>query len=301
MREATGKMSELVKAHLDHKRSWHDFIYCYPVISRRSKGVSLGVNLNPNKVCNFNCVYCEVDRVNPARRKDVDLDQLEREMAALMDLVVSGELYQVPPFDSARPEQRRLNDIAFSGDGEPTMVREFPECVERLAKLKAAKGLHDCKLVLITDSTLLQSPGAVRGLELLMAHQGEIWAKLDGGTEAHYRDINRSRVPFEKILDNLLAASRRWPITIQTLFLEWKGEGPAEAEIEAYVGRLRGILAGGGRLSGIQLYTVARATPEPEARPLKAALLDALAAKVRKALPEVPVEVFYGPDAPGHA
>lgn len=293
-------MTELVKAHLDHKRSWYAFDYCYPVISRRSKGVSLGVNLNPNKVCNFDCVYCEVDRIHPPRRKDVDLDQLEREMAALMDLVVSGELYEVPPFDSARPEQRRLNDIAFSGDGEPTMAKAFAACVERLARLKAAKGLHDCKLVLITDATLLQAPGVVAGLDILMANQGEVWAKLDGGTEAYYREINRSRVPFARILENLLATARRWPITIQTLFLEWKGKGPSEAEVDAYIAHLRNLLAQGGRLQGIQLYTVARATPEPEARPLRAALLDALADQVRRGLPGLPVEVFYGPDLPVH-
>ena len=293
-------MSELVQAHLDHKRAWYNFHYCYPVISRRSKGVSLGVNLNPNKACNFDCVYCEVDRVNPPQRKDVDLDQLEREMAALMDLVVSGELYQVAPFDSARPEQRRLNDIAFSGDGEPTMAKEFAECVARMARLKAAKGLHDCKLVLISDATLLQTPGVIKGLEILMANQGEVWAKLDGGTEAHYREVNRSQVPFVKILDNLLATARRWPITIQTLFLEWQGQGPSDLEVDAYIERLRELLTGGGRLEGIQIYTVARATPEPEARPLKAAVLDAVAAKVRQALLALPVEVFYGPDDPGH-
>ena len=293
-------MSELVKAHLDHKRSWYDFHYCYPVISRRSKGVSLGVNLNPGKGCNFNCVYCEVDRINPPLRKDVDLDQLEQEMAALMDLVASGELYQVPPFDSARPEQRRLNDIAFSGDGEPTMAREFPECVERLAKLKRDKGLDECKLVLITDSTLLHAPAVIRGLQTLMANHGEVWAKLDGGTEAYYRQINRSRVSFHKILGNLLTTAKHWPITIQTLFLEWKGQGPSDAEVDAYIDRLHTILDGGGRIKGIQLYTVARATPEPEAQPLKAVLLDGLAARVQLALPSIPVEVFYGPDNPGH-
>ena len=288
-------MSELVKAHLDHRRSWQDFQYCYPVISRRSKGVSLGVNLNPDKVCNFNCVYCEVDRTSPGPRKDIDLDQLEREMAALLDLVISGELFATPPFDSALPGQRRLNDLAFSGDGEPTTAACFPEVVARMARLKAERGLDPVKLVLITDSSRLQAPEIVAGLELLMASQGEVWAKLDAGTEAYYQAIDRSHIPFSRILDNLAATARRWPITIQTLFLAWRGQGPAQAEVDAYVARLRDILDGGGRLQAIQLYTVARPTPEPEARPLAAAALDLLAARVREGLPEVPVEVFYGP------
>ena len=281
-----------VQAHLDHKRAWLDFDYCYPVISRRSRGVSLGVNLSPHRACNFDCVYCEVDRIRPPRRRDVDLDQLVRELAALMDLVVSGGLYGLSPFDSARPEQRRLNDIAFSGDGEPTMAREFAECVERLAKLKREKGLHDCKLVLITDATLLQAPGVARGLEILMLNQGEIWAKLDGGTETHYREINRSRVPFPTILGNLAATARRWPITIQTLFLEWRGQEPSTAEVEAYIGRLQSILAQGGQLRGLQLYSVARATADAEARPLSPPALDRLASHVKRELPDLDIEVF---------
>ena len=106
-------MSSLIPAHLDHRRAWSDFDYCYPVISRRSKGVSLGVNLNPDKVCNFDCVYCEVDRTTPGRRRDIDLDQLEREMAALLDLTLDGSLFAFSPFDSARPEQRRHGQKAL--------------------------------------------------------------------------------------------------------------------------------------------------------------------------------------------
>jgi len=294
-------MERLVKAHLDHRRLWRDFDYCYPVISRRSKGVSLGVNLNPDRICNFDCVYCEVDRVNPPRRKDVDLDQLEGEMAALLDLTRSGELFTISPFSSARPEQRRLNDIAFSGDGEPTTAREFPEAVARLARLKASRGLEDVKLVLITDSSRLQAPDVVQGLETLMANNGEIWAKLDAGTEAYYREINRSKIPFARILENLLSAGRRWPITIQTLFLEWKGQGPSTGELEAYRACLQALLEGGANLQGLQLYTVARPTPEAAARPLAASDLDALAANLSAAFPQVPVEVFYGPDGQAHA
>jgi wyosine [tRNA(Phe)-imidazoG37] synthetase (radical SAM superfamily) len=289
-------MADLIKAHLDHRRVWRDFDFCYPVISRRSRGLSLGVNLNPDKVCNFDCVYCEVDRLTPPRRRMLDLDQLERELAVLMDLATSGEIYEIPPFDSARPEQRRLNDIAFSGDGEPTTAREFAEVVARVAQMKRQRGLDLVKLVLITDSSRLQAPDVATGLETLMANQGEIWAKLDAGTEAFYREICRSQIPFERILDNLLATALRWPILIQTLFLSWQGRGPGEAELEAYCGRLEHIMARGGRLQAIQLYTVARSTPEPEARPLRHLELDAIAASLRSRLPGLPVEVFYGPE-----
>ncbi len=289
-------MSDLVKAHLDHRRVWQDFDYCYPVISRRSKGVSLGVNLNPDKVCNFDCVYCEVDRVTPAKRKDINLDQMTREMETLLQLTSDGTLFRVTPFDSARPDQRRLNDIAFSGDGEPTTAREFPEAIARMAALLEARGLRDVKLVLITDSSRLQAPEILLGLERMMAWNGEIWAKLDAGTEAYYRAIDRSAIPFQRILDNLLATAKRWPITIQTLFLSWEGKGPSAAEVEAYCGRLRDVLNQGGAIQAIQLYTVARPTPEAEARPLKASAMDALAHRVRTLLPEIPLEVFYGPE-----
>ena len=289
-------MTDLIKAHLDHRRIWQDFDYCYPVISRRSRGVSLGVNLNPDKVCNFDCVYCEVDRSTPPKRRDLDLDQLDRELGILLDLVTSGELYEVSPFDSAGPSHRRLNDIAFSGDGEPTTAREFADVVTRVGRLKAQRGLDLVKLVLITDSSRLQAPEVVAGLETLMAHQGEIWAKLDAGTEAYYREIDRSAIPLDRILDNLLATALRWPILIQTLFLEWQGRGPSAAELEAYCERLEHIQAQGGQLQAIQLYTVARPTPEAAARPLRRLEMDAIAASLRSRLPSLPVEVYYGPE-----
>lgn len=288
-------MTGLIPAHLDHRRAWEDFVYCYPVISRRSKGVSLGVNLNPDKVCNFDCVYCEVDRRIPGKRGDIDLDLLEQELSALLDLTLDGRLFTFPPFDSARPEQRRLNDIAFSGDGEPTTAKEFSEAVERIAHLKWLRGLEDVKLVLITDSSRLQAREVVQGLDILMANNGEIWAKLDAGTEAYYKEVNRTAIPFARILENIEVTARLRPVTIQSLFFSWKGEGPTTAEIDAYCGVLRGIQGMGGQLRCIQIYTVARPTPEPEAKPLKSGELDALASRVRAALPTVPIEVFYGP------
>jgi len=287
-------MDRISPPHLDHGRLWRGFDFCYPVVSRRSRGLSLGVNISPGRACNFGCVYCEVDRTRPPGRTDFDLDQMEGEMGALLDLAVSGRLFGMRPFCFAEEGQRRLNDIAFSGDGEPTASPDFAPAVARLAGLKGGLGLGEVKLVLITNATRLQEPDVVAGIDALMENNGEIWAKLDAGTEAHYRAVNRSGVPLDRITENLASAGRRWPIKIQTMFLEWRGAAPSEGELGAYLGRLGRLLGAGARLAGLQLYTVARPAPEPGARPLPAATMDEIAKYVAGGLPGVPVDVFYG-------
>src|SRR6202171_38305 len=104
----------------DHRRTFQDNRYVYAVVSRRSKGVSIGINLNPDKICNFDCIYCQVDRKTPPVVRDVNMSRLRDELVDMIDLVVSGELFEMERFHDTPPALRRLNDIAFSGDGEPT-------------------------------------------------------------------------------------------------------------------------------------------------------------------------------------
>src|SRR3954467_15145571 len=92
-----------------HSRSWQTNRYVYPVISRRSKGLSIGVNLNPDKVCNFDCIYCCVDRRAPPAVRDVNMTVLRDELEHMLHLAVSGEIWNYPSFDSAPAELRRLN------------------------------------------------------------------------------------------------------------------------------------------------------------------------------------------------
>src|SRR6478752_3474300 len=95
-----------------HSRSWRENRYVYPVISRRSKGLSIGVNLNPDKICNYDCIYCCVDRRVPATVTEVDLDVLGNELQHMLDIVKTGELFQESPFNGTPQQLRRLNDIA---------------------------------------------------------------------------------------------------------------------------------------------------------------------------------------------
>jgi len=290
-------MLSLSPAHLDHGRVWRDFDYCYPVISRRSRGLSLGVNLSLDQACNFGCVYCEVDRRNPPNRTDIDLGQLEDEMNTLIELTISKELFRSGPLSMARAEQQRFNDMAFSGDGEPTAAAQFPQTVYVLAGLRKRFGLDDVKLVLITNSTRFQDAKAIEGIDALMENNGEIWAKLDAGTEELYGEINRSSIPYRQILDNLVFAGKRWPLVIQTLFLDWDGSPPPLYEIQQYINKVKYLLDSGAQIRGMHLYTAARPTPVPRAKPLSSALLDEIALRVKKEIPKTPLEVFYGPTA----
>ena len=248
----------------DHPRSFQTNRYVYPVLSRRAGGISIGINLNPDKACNFQCVYCQVNRADPGERPKpfVDLQGLAGELDAMIDLIVSGRIYQGTQFAKTPEPLRRLNDIAMSGDGEPTTYSNFGDVVALCAEARRRHRLDDVKLVLITNASMFHREGVRRALAALDANNGEIWAKLDAGTEPYYRQVARSGIPLRRILDNLAEAAQARPIVIQSLFMRLHGKPPSIGEQEAYCDRLSEIVAGGGRIKLVQIHTVARPPAE---------------------------------------
>ncbi len=280
--------------HRDHRRNFADNLYVYAVVSRRSKGVSIGVNLNPDKVCNFDCVYCQVDRKTPPAVRDVDEARLLEELDEMLELVTTGRLFEHERFRQTPPALRRLNDIAFSGDGEPTTYPRFREIVRAAADLKRRRGLDDVKLVLITNATMFHRPAVREALALLDENNGEIWAKLEAGTEAYYRQIDRTSIPLQRVLDNITEAARVRPVVIQALFLRLHGEAPPAAELDAFCDRLNDIRKAGGQIKLVQVYTVAREPAEAFVDALSAAEVDAIVRMVQNRT-GLPAEPFYGP------
>ena len=167
------------------------------------------------------------------------------------------------------PHLRRLNDIAFSGDGEPTTYKNFDEIIDAVRRREAQQaGLDDVKMVLITNASMFHRPHVQRGLEILDHNNGEIWAKLEAGTDEYYHLIERTPIPFRQILDNITAAARVRPLVIQSLFMRVNGEPPSHAELEAFCDRLNEITAAGGQLKLVQIYTIARRPAESYVAPL---------------------------------
>jgi wyosine [tRNA(Phe)-imidazoG37] synthetase (radical SAM superfamily) len=276
-----------------HARTFESNRYVYPVISRRSGGVSIGVNLNPDKVCNFDCIYCQVDRTSAAETTFVDLPGVLAELEQLLALTASGELFETEKFKATPPALRRLNDMAFSGDGEPTTYRNFDEIIAACAEVKRRLGLDAVKMVLITNASMFHRPHVERGLAILDQNQGEIWAKLEAGTDAYYQLIERTKIPFRQVLDNITAAARMRPLVIQSLFMRVAGEPPPAAELTAFCERLREITAAGGQIKLVQVYTVARRPAESYVTPLSDAEVDAIVAQVQ-AETGLAAAAFYG-------
>ncbi|MHB1156405.1 MAG: radical SAM protein [Phycisphaerales bacterium] len=291
----------------DHSRQWKSFTYVYPVISRRSAGLSVGINLNIDTACNFDCVYCQVDRprkldsaglagaIHRPRSGDVDLDQLAAELDRMLSVVADGDIWRDAQFRDTPQSHQRLNDIAFSGDGEPTACPQFPAAVQTAIDLRLKYGLSDAKIVLITNATLLNRPQVEQTLQLLDANRGEVWAKLDAGTEAYFRKIDRPRsasITLEGICDNIALAGRARPLVIQSLFMRWAGEPTPPEELDAYIERVIGLTSRGCRIARVQFYTIVRRTAEPLASPLNAAQLNALAERFRLRLPDIELSVY---------
>ena len=248
-----------------HDRDVVGMTYVYPVVSRRAGGVSVGINLNVNNACNWRCIYCQVPDLKRGGPPPIDLGRLEDELRRMLDAIVHGGFMA----ESVPEDMRRLNDIALSGNGEPTSAPEFPEVVAIVGRLMAEFGLAGrIKVVLITNGSLLHRPYVQAGISRLKELGGEVWFKLDRATGQGLQQVNNTESTPDKVLRNLGICARLCPTWLQTCVFALDGQPPAETEVEAYLEFLKRARADGVTLDGVLLYGLARASTQPEAERL---------------------------------
>jgi wyosine [tRNA(Phe)-imidazoG37] synthetase (radical SAM superfamily) len=253
--------------------------FVYTVVSARARGLSVGVNMNPEKNCNFNCVYCEVHR-NGEERRELDVDQMAEELTATLALVRAERLRERPWYRNLPDELLQLRHVALSGDGEPTLSPRFAEALQAVVHVRALGG-YPFKVVLITNGTGLDLPHVLNGLRHF-TRTDEIWVKMDGGTHAYLNRINRSEIPLEKLLSNILLVGRQRPVVIQSLFPSLNGEEPPLEEIEQYAQRLQEVKNGGANITLVQIYSAARPSAGSNCSHLPLRVLSRIAHTVRQ-------------------
>ena len=260
----------------DHSRDSAGLRYVYPVVSRRAGGVSIGINLNPNNACNWRCIYCQVPDLTRGTAPPVDLALLEKELRGFLHELQHGDFMQ-----RVLPGARRINDIALSGNGEPTSAQEFNDVIELIARLKPA----DLKLVLITNGSLIRRENVQHGLRRLAQLNGEVWFKLDRASEAGMALVNDTRTTLDTVRQNLATAIACCPNTwLQTCWFALDGVPPGKQEEDDYLDFLAGVLRDNIRPQGVLLYGLARPSLQAEAPRLSAlphAQLEQFAQRIR--------------------
>jgi len=262
-------------------RDFLDNHFVYAVISSRARGLSLGINMNPDKFCNFDCVYCEVDRRQPSSAMKLDVEAMAAELRRTIAFVQQGRLRELPEYRALPDELLQLRHVALSGDGEPTLAPNFADAVESVIRVRALGGFPFFKMVLITNAAGFDQPQVQKGLEHF-TKSDEIWAKLDGGTQEFLDRVNRPKMTLEKTLSNILALARRRPVIIQSLFAAINDEEPPYEEIREYAQRLKKLKADGAQISLVQIYSAARPMSHAECGHLPLKVLSEIAQTVRR-------------------
>jgi histidinol dehydrogenase len=236
---------------VENHRGREKGVLVYPVYSRRSGGLSVGINLFPDqKHCSFDCPYCEVF---PFSTNAVfSVEQMERDLRAVLADVAERNI--------------PVKDICFSGNGEPSLSPDFPEALEKAGRVRAEIA-PNAELVLITNGTGLLDDNIFSLLhDAVLLYPLNIWLKVDAGTPEWYQKMNRSEIPFENLITKIKEFAARAPVTIQTMLCAVDGEVPSSEEAQVWEGLILdlAVIAGNGPggIRKVQIYGKARPSPE---------------------------------------
>ena len=242
----------------NHSRLFATNTYIYPVVSRRSQGLSLGINLNLNNSCNWRCRYCQVEDLIRGKPIDVDVGQIEQELNNMLEQIVNGDFIE----KFAPQHLRRFNDICIAGNGEPTLSQQFTQTVEVIAKLRQKYNLQDkVKTILITNGSEVDKPLIANGIKLLAQNNGEVWFKVDSATEAGINTINQVHLSPQSIIKRLILTSNLCTTYIQTCMFRIHDKDPSSEEINQYIDF---VVKHRQYIAGVLLYSTARNPALPE-------------------------------------
>ncbi len=260
-------MSKVLLNTTNHSRDSTGMRYVYPVLSRRAGGISIGINLNPNNACNWQCIYCQVPNLTRGGPPPIDLDLLSHELNALLHAIAQGQLTLSPTTMSSQsalkstetsiqPGITELRDIAFSGNGEPTSAIEFPVAVSLVHQILRTHGLENQTMLrLITNGSLLDRKEVQEGIALIGQATGEVWFKVDRASPTALLEINGVNLAPQTVSRRLARCAKLAPTWVQTCLFTLDNSPPNENEIEQYLNLLKPIST---QLKGVHLYSLAR-------------------------------------------
>lgn len=183
--------------------------YIYGPVKSRRLGLSLGVSLSQHKICNFDCVYCQLGKT-----KEVALEC--KEYVSPQEVLSEFKSWVENNPDDAK----NLNYVTFSGFGEPTLNSKIGQIISEIRKLTPAR------IAVITNASLLSEPDvrrAIIGVNLIVP-------SLDAADQEIFVKIDRPGpgIKIENIINGLIALRQEFPgeIWLEVMLIKGLNDGP---------------------------------------------------------------------------
>lgn len=117
--------------------SYSNSIIFGPIPSRRF-GISLGIDLSPSsKQCNFDCLYCELEKANT-----VDKMTIYPKVEEVIDEI-----------QKSLDKHPRIDVITITANGEPTLYPELNKLIDEINKIKG-----ETKTMILSNGSTIYKP-----------------------------------------------------------------------------------------------------------------------------------------------
>jgi wyosine [tRNA(Phe)-imidazoG37] synthetase (radical SAM superfamily) len=254
-----------------------DWQYIYPVLSRRAQGISIGINLHPNHCCNWHCIYCQVPGLQRGPSPMIDIARLQAELEHCLDWISAQAVKHGPALLSPL-----IQDIAFAGDGEPTTSPQFNQTLNVVSQVLKQRQLA-ILVRLITNGSQLQHAHVQHAIQCLHVMAGEVWFKLDAGSDAEMRAVNDSHVPLALHMQRLHTCCRLCRTWVQTAIVSRQVDQQL-VTTPSLPGYITALGAFRDKIAGILLYGIARPSQQAAAaslQPVAASVIEDYAVALR--------------------
>jgi wyosine [tRNA(Phe)-imidazoG37] synthetase (radical SAM superfamily) len=233
-----------------------------PIRSRRL-GISLGINLLSldQKLCNFECIYCECGWKGNGRKSFNPKDEvIELLSSKLQQMHSAGE---------------HLDVMTFAGNGEPTTHPHFAEIIDATCKARD-QYFPEAKIAVLSNATMIDRP-EIR--EALLKVDDNI-LKLDSAFEQTVQLINQPHKGYSVAKTVEMMQKFEGKMILQTMFLRGTYEGvvvdnTTEEEVSAWLELVKKISP-----RKVMIYTIDRDTPAQDLHKVSVEDLKQIASRV---------------------
>lgn len=166
--------------------------YVYGPVKSRRLGLSLGVSLTPYKVCNFDCIYCQLGRTS-------ELASERREYVLIEDILNELRVW----LQNNTQEAKGLDYITLSGSGEPTLNTRIQELISRI------KEIAPVPVAVITNASLLN----IREVRQALLGADLIVPSLDAVFPEIFKRMNRphAKINLDEVIEGLVTLKKEFP------------------------------------------------------------------------------------------